>query len=188
MHLFFFAQVNKIRVNEADQDARADEKFLPRPDWNGSRCVSACVVDWQATERPTDLPDFVSGQRPVAVGRVPVGRARQRGLVLRRVRVSLVRPQTHVVLDAGVVLVLVRHFTPAISISARVALRAQEQTPSHLTRSSSTWSVLALGYLEEELPSSVKKGGTTANTRALRTPPVVKHSTQNAWKRATAGT
>ena len=131
MHLFFPPKLIKIRVNEADQDARADEKFLPGPDWNGSRCVSACVVDWQAAARPTDLPDFVSGQRPVAVGRVPVGRARQRGLVLRRVRVSLVRPQTHVVLDAGVVLVLVRHFTPAISIlsSGSLALSRCLQLP-----------------------------------------------------------
>ena len=50
------------------------------------------------------------------------------------VRVSLVRPQTHVVLDAGVVLVLVRHFTRAISTSER-AWGAQEQTPPHLTHS-----------------------------------------------------
>ena len=105
--------------------------------------------------RQTDLPDFVSGQRPVAVSRVPVGRARDRGLVRLRRRVSLVRPQTHVVLDAGVVLVLVRHFTLPISSVGR---SAQEQTPHSIDRRPArrTWSVLALGYLKE-LPGSAKK-------------------------------
>ena len=115
--------------------------------WNGAWLrggvaqVRACVADWQPG---VVLPDFVSGQRAgVAVGRVPVvanGRPRaRRHRRLVRGPVRLVRPQTDVVLDAGVVLVLVRHLT--LPISSSVQDQANSSTPHSMDRlvSFGTW-------------------------------------------------
>ena len=62
MHLFFPPKLIKIRVNEADQDARADEKFLPRPDWTGmaaGACPRVSLIGKRPLDRPTYLTSYL---------------------------------------------------------------------------------------------------------------------------------